>query len=48
MDAAAGAGEFLQTFYDVLVSLIGSALCEQLLSPAREDSTGAHHEIRNL
>jgi hypothetical protein len=48
MDAAAGAGEFLQTFYDVLVSLIGSALCEQLLSPAREASTGAHHEIRNL
>lgn len=35
-DAAAGAGALLQTFYDVLVSLIGSALCEQLLSSVRE------------
>jgi hypothetical protein len=32
-DAAACASEFLQTFYDVLVSLIGPALCEQLLLP---------------
>ena len=35
-DAAAGAGELLRTFYDVLVSLIGPALCEQLLSSVRE------------
>jgi hypothetical protein len=37
-DAAAGAGEFLQTFYDVLASLIGPALCEQLLSSVRESA----------
>lgn len=36
-DAAAGSGELLQTFYDVLVSLIGPALCEQLLASVRED-----------
>jgi hypothetical protein len=36
-DAAAGSGELLQTFHDVLVSLIGPALCEQLLSSVRED-----------
>jgi hypothetical protein len=36
-DAAAGSGELLQTFYDVLVSLIGPALCEQLLTSVRED-----------
>jgi hypothetical protein len=36
-DAAAGSGELLQTFYDVLVSLIGPALCEQLLVSVRED-----------
>jgi hypothetical protein len=37
-DAAAGAGALLQTFYDVLVSLIGPALCEQLLLSVREGS----------
>jgi hypothetical protein len=37
-DAAAGAGELLQTFYEVLVSLIGPALCEQLLLSVREGS----------
>ena len=47
-DAGAGASEFLQTFYDVLVSLIGPALCEQLLLPVREHSARADHEIRNL
>jgi hypothetical protein len=47
-DAAAGAGEFLQTFYEVLVSLIGPALCEQLLLPIREVPAHADHEIRNL
>jgi hypothetical protein len=36
-DAAAGSSELLQTFYDVLVSLIGPALCEQLLASVRED-----------
>jgi hypothetical protein len=36
-DAAAGASELLQTFYEVLVSLIGPALCEQLLASVRED-----------
>jgi hypothetical protein len=46
-DAAAGANEFLQTFYDVLVSLIGAALCEQLLLPIRKAPTQADHEIRN-
>jgi hypothetical protein len=47
-DAAAGASEFLQTFYDVLISLIGGALCEQLLLPIREVPTHPDHEIRNL
>jgi hypothetical protein len=47
-DAAAGASEFLQTFYDVLVSLIGAALCEQLVLPIREVPTHADHEIRNI
>lgn len=36
-DAAAGSSELLQTFYDVLVSLIGPALSEQLLASVRED-----------
>jgi hypothetical protein len=36
-DAAAGSSELLQTFYEVLVSLIGPALCEQLLASVRED-----------
>jgi hypothetical protein len=36
-DAAAGSSELLQTFYDVLVSLIGPALCEQLLASVQED-----------
>jgi hypothetical protein len=36
-DAAAGSSELLQTFYEVLVSLIGPALCEQLLASVRDD-----------
>jgi hypothetical protein len=36
-NAAAGSTELLQTFYNVLVSLIGPALCEQFLAPVRED-----------
>jgi hypothetical protein len=36
-DAAAGSNELLQTFYKVLVSLIGQALCEQMLASVRED-----------
>jgi hypothetical protein len=36
-DAAAGSSELLHKFYDVLVSLIGPALCEQLLASVRED-----------
>jgi hypothetical protein len=47
-DAADGASEFLQTFYEVLVSLIGPALCEQLLLPIREVPAHADHENRNL
>ncbi len=35
--AAAGSRELLQTFYGVLVSLIGGSLCEQLLSSVRDD-----------
>ena len=35
-EAAKGAILFLQTFYDVLVSLIGAALTEQLLTSTRE------------
>ncbi len=37
-DAAAGSGELLQTFYDALVSLIGPALCGQILASVRENS----------
>jgi hypothetical protein len=47
-DAGAGASEFLQTFCDVLASLIGSALCEQLLLPVRENPVHGDQEIRNL
>jgi hypothetical protein len=36
--AIEGASELLQTFYEVLASLIGDALCEQLLGPAIMDS----------
>ena len=36
-DAAAGSIELLQTFYEVLVSLIGPALCEQLLASVPEE-----------
>ena len=35
-DAAAASGKLLQTFHDVLASLIGPALCEQLLASVRE------------
>ncbi len=44
-EAAAGSGELLQTFYDVLASLIGPALCDQLLSVVREGSVHTVHEI---
>jgi hypothetical protein len=47
-DATAGASEFLKTFYDVLVSLIGPALCEQLLLPVREDPVHADQGIHNI
>jgi hypothetical protein len=36
-DAATASGELLQTFYEVLLNLIGPALCEQLLASVRED-----------
>jgi hypothetical protein len=36
--AAAGTAELLQTFYDVLVSLIGSALSDELLRIVRESA----------
>lgn len=36
-DAAAVCSELLQTFYEVLVGLIGPALCEQLLASVPED-----------
>jgi hypothetical protein len=35
--AARGSSELLQTFYGVLASLIGPALCEQLLASIRDD-----------
>jgi hypothetical protein len=38
VDAAKGASELLETFYDVLVSLIGLALSEQLLASVRKNS----------
>ncbi len=44
-EAAAGSGELLQTFYDVLASLIGPALCDQLLSVVREGGVHTAHEI---
>jgi hypothetical protein len=47
-DAAAGAGELLQTFYDVLVGLIGAELCDQLLISLREDAPHADREISKL
>ncbi len=37
VDAAAASSQLLQTFHEVLVSLIGAALCEQLLGSIRED-----------
>lgn len=33
IDAAAAGGAFLQTFYDLLTSLVGPALTERLLRP---------------
>jgi hypothetical protein len=38
VDAAKGVSELLETFYDVLVGLIGRALSEQLLASVRENS----------
>jgi hypothetical protein len=47
--AAAGTAELLQTFYDVLVSLIGSALSDELLRTVRESAVhSVGHEVRNL
>jgi hypothetical protein len=47
--AAAGTAELLQTFYDVLISLIGSALSDELLRTVRESAVHpVGHEIRNL
>lgn len=46
-EANAGAGELLQRLYDVLVSLIGSELCEQLLASIRENP-GAGRKTHNL
>jgi hypothetical protein len=47
--AAAGTAELLRTFYDVLVSLIGSALSDELLRTVRESAVHpVGHEIRNL
>jgi hypothetical protein len=37
-DAALGANDFLQTFRQLLVSLVGDALTEQLLHPVWTDS----------
>jgi hypothetical protein len=47
-DAAAGAGELVQTFYEVLVSLIGPALCEQLLLSVQEGSAHTESRVRKL
>ncbi len=46
--AIAGSGKLLQTFYDLLESLIGAGLCEQLLDSAREDLPQNDRETRNL
>jgi hypothetical protein len=40
-DAAKGACQLLETFYNVLVSLIGPALSEQLLASVREKSASS-------
>ena len=46
--AIAGSGELLQTFYDLLQSLIGTGLCEQLLDSARDDLPQTEHDTNNL
>jgi hypothetical protein len=46
--AIAGSGELLQTFYDLLQSLIGPALCEQLLDSARDNLLQTDHDTGNL
>jgi hypothetical protein len=47
--AAAGTAELLRTFYDVLISLIGSDLSDELLRTVRESAVHpVGHEIRNL
>ena len=45
--AITGSGELLQTFYDLLQSLIGTCLCEQLLDAARDDSLQTDRETDN-
>jgi hypothetical protein len=44
-NAALGSSELLQTFYCVLASLIGPALCEQLLASIRDELVQPKHEI---
>jgi hypothetical protein len=46
--AIAGSSKLLQTFYDLLESLIGTGLCEQLLNSAREDLPETDRETRSL
>jgi hypothetical protein len=46
--AIAGSGELLRTFYDLLQSLIGAGLCEQLLDSARDDPLQTDHDTINL
>jgi hypothetical protein len=45
--AIAGSSTLLQTFYDLLESLIGAGLCEQLLGSARDDLLQNDRETRN-
>jgi uncharacterized membrane protein YdfJ with MMPL/SSD domain len=44
-NAALGSSELLQTFYCVLASLIGPALCEQLLATIRDELPQPQLEI---
>ena len=43
-NAALGSSALLQSFYCVLASLIGPALCQQLLASVRDHPARAHHE----
>ena len=46
--AITGSSKLLQTFYDLLESLIGAGLCEQLLDSALQDLLQTDRETRNL